>query len=871
VTKQKALSLLLLSFVLLLANLTSTSLAQNIPTPESIIGFEPGADFKLADWDMMSHYFHALDKASDRVTLFNVGKSTQGKDMILLAISSKENLANLNTIKNNLRLLADPRLISPEEAKRLVEGTPICVFVGCAQHSSEVASTQASMEMAYKMASSDSPEINRILNDVLFLLAPSLNPDGHQIVCDWYNEQLGTAYEGGRMPWVYHQYVGHDINRDWAINTQVECRCFSRLLYKEWFPQIVIDIHQMGRSGARMFLPPPCDPVNPNIDPILDHELSLLSAQMRLDLSSAGHKGIITSAMFDEWLLGYFTSVPCRHNMVSMLIEMASVNIASPIFLPYNDLRGSGGNRYTKRANFIEPWEGGWWRLRNIVDYETTAVHSALNLSSKNRELFLNNFYKVSAKQLEAGKKEPPFAFIVPRVQDDPATAWKMLEILKNGGVEVHEAKAVFVADNITYPAGTRVILMSQPYRAHAKDMLEKQTYPDLRSSPDSPPDRPYDVAGWTLPLIMGVKTVQVVNPFAAELSLLEEQPPGSLENLDPNCKYLFLDRNQNGSFIIVNRLISQGVKVRSVREETVVKGKKFNPGTFVVTCNNGPDEALVEQIKSLGVKAYGASSVHDMKLLEVESFKLGLYQPWTASMDEGWTRWVLEQFEFPYRTIHDAEIRAGGLKDRYDVILLPDLSSRSISKGRSYGSMPEKYIGGVGEEGIFALRDFVREGGVLIGLDSSCGFLIDTLELPVKVLTPDTKTKKRLFCPGSILRINIDNTHQLGYGFKPTAAIFFSSSPVFVKEKAKKDAAKKDKDQEAEFIGTYPKVNPLMSGWIENDDLLHGNGALVQAQFEKGRAVLIGFRCQFRAQPHGTFKVLFNAILSATQKLEKK
>ncbi len=848
------------AFLLVLASCAAARQAIDLPHPASAIGFEVGADSRLADWEDIADYFKALDQASDRVAVEGIGRSTEGREMLLAVISSEANLAARARIQGSLRRLADPRGLSEEERERLIAETPAAVLVGCAQHATEIGSTQMSMELAWRLAGGEEPELQRIREEVVLLLVPSLNPDGHQMVCDWYREHLGTPFEGGRMPWLYQKYVGHDINRDWAMMTQAECRNVSRVLYEEWVPQIVIDVHQMGRRGARMFLPPYHDPINPNIDPILDHELGLVSAQMRLDLSIAGLTGVISNAMFDEWLMGYLTSVPGRHNMVALLIEMASANVASPVFQRRSELSGSGGADYGRRTNFPEPWPGGWWRLRDIVEYEQTAILSALGLASRSREMFLTNFCRMAAAQVEAGREEPPFAFLVPPGQRDPFTAAEMLSVLQRGGVEVHEALAPFEADGVEYPDGTRVVLMAQPFRAHAKDLLERQTYPDLRSSPDDPPQRPYDVTGWTLPLLMGVQAAEIVAPFEAELRLLDrsESPfPGG--GASPTGRWTLIGREQNGAYVLVNRLLKRGREVRSLVRGAEVEGRPFSAGTFVVERSDLP------AIDDLGLEVQACSELPEESMLTVGPVRLGLYQPWTTSMDEGWTRWVLERHEFDYRSLHDSEIRAGGLRSRYDAIVLPDLRPRSIVEGVSEGSLPKQYCGGIGEEGVFALRDFAREGGTLVALDSSCDLLIDALELPVQRVS-EGEDGERLYCPGSILRIDVDVEHPLAFGLAPATAVMFSSSPVLESKPDDEKQGKEEGDSGWAAVGTYPRMNPLLSGWIENDEILHGKAALGYADCGEGSAILIGFRCQYRAQTHATFKVLFNAILSAGQ-----
>ncbi|MEW6747217.1 MAG: M14 family metallopeptidase [Planctomycetota bacterium] len=853
-----------------------------IPSPESVLGFPAGADFKLADWGAIERYFRVLDDATERVAVEAIGRTTLGKEMILVVVTSEGNMRRLENLQQQQRALADPRTLPRAQAEPLFRDAPVVLFVGCAQHATEIGSTQMALELAHRLAAGDTPGATFVRENVVLLLVPSLNPDGHQMVCDWYAKYLGTPFEGGRMPWLYHHYVGHDNNRDWAMLTQVESENVSRVLYEEWFPQILIDVHQMGRSGARMFIPPYHDPVNPNMDPLIEYQLSLIGAQMQLALSQAGKKGVITSAMFDEWLLGYFTSVPCRHNMTAQLIEMASVNVASPIFQRRAELRASEeGDGYGRRANFPEPWEGGWWRLRDIVDYELTALDATLRLAAREREAFLRSFYELGTRQIAAGRCERPFAYLVPAEQRDVATAWAMLQVLHKGGIEIHLAEEPFTADSIEYPRGTWVVLMAQPYRAHAKDLLERQTYPELRLYSGGPLERPYDVTGWTLPLLMGVKSVEVVNPFEAELSRVadwQNVPAGRIEGLQADSRYLLVERAQNNAYRLVNRVLAAAGRVEYFTSEVTLAERRLAPGTFIIPLDVSLPApfagSVLEHAQALGLRAFAWDELPDSPARRVQPVRLGLYQPWTASMEEGWTRFVLERFEFAYRTVHDAEVRAGGLEARYDVLLLPDVPGESIVRGATEGSLPKEYVGGIGVEGSFALRDFVRSGGTLVAIDSSCELMINTLELPLKQApSEDEAAKKKFFCPGSILRIDTDPRHPLAYGLPPATSVMFTESPFFERVEEQGERPKKGEEKPEEkvaeeappaVVATYPKLNPLMSGWIENDSFLHGKAALVQATYAEGTAVLIGFPCQFRAQTHGTFKVLFNAILQA-------
>ena len=713
-----------------------TAVRAQIAAPEDMIGFPVGADYKLARWATILDYFHHLAENSDRVELEIRGNTTEGLDFALVVISSPENLAQLEKYKDYQRRLAHPDHIDPSELERLSEDGKSVVLINCNLHSTEIASSQMSLELAHELAAGNSERVAEILENVIILLIPSTNPDGLDMVIDWYNRWVDTPYEGAPMPWLYHKYAGHDNNRDWFMLTQVESQLVTDILYKEWYPQVVYDLHQMKNRGARFVIPPYFDPVNPNIPAILQRTLSLIGAQLAFDLTSEGFTGVLSNAVYDMWWHGGFRTVPYRHNMVGILTEAASVNIASPVFQPRLSLKGHrrGLGGYVQQTNFPEPWPGGWWRLRDIVEYEKAAAYSILEFAAGHRELLLSNFHKMGLDAISKGDSDPPRAYLVPPDQRDPHSARKMLEVLQRGGVRVRQAVSRFAADGVEYPSGTFVISMAQPFRAHAKDLLEIQHYPRRRPSANAPPERPYDIAGWTLPLQMGVNAVEVVNQFEVHTVLLDDIPeqPGTLHLVPEPVAYLFKNRT-NVETIAVNRLLNGRVREgESVETETLswstrkmkVRGEVFSRGSILIRTARIPiylSSELKELADSLGIEIYALDVIpHEEDLRPLRSPRLGLYKPWVASIDEGWTRWVLEQHEFTYRTLTDAEIRAGGLEERYDAIILPDISASKILQGHAAGTLPPEYVGGIGAVGAANLRTFVENGGTLICLNKS-------------------------------------------------------------------------------------------------------------------------------------------------------
>ena len=841
------------------------SVDAQIISPEEAIGFPVGADYKLARWETITDYLRSLAANSDRIILEERGKTTEDLDFVLALISSPENLANLDRYRTIQHKLANPQEYELTELEQLAQKGKAVVMISCNIHSTEVASSQMSMELAYQLATENTPVVEEILENTILLLIPSANPDGLNMVVDWYERTVNTPYEGVPMPWLYHKYTGHDNNRDWFMLTQVETQLVTKILYEEWFPQVVYDVHQMGNRGARFVIPPYFHPVNPNIPPLLQRELALIGAQMALDLTSQGFTGVLSNAVYDTWWHGGFRTVPYRHNMIGILTEAASVNIASPIFQPKSILRGHrrGLSDYAQQTNFPEPWPGGWWRMRDIIEYEKAAAYSILSVVARQKQMFLTNFYKMGLEAVEKGYHEPPRAFLVPMEQRDINTALKMLQILQRGGVKIYRANTNLTADGVEYPAGTYVISMAQPFRAHAKDLLEAQHYPRRIPARGAPPERPYDIAGWTLPLQMGVNTIRVVNAFEADLTLVEgirtAEGKLHLDGVDFQDAVVYVFRNQtNLETVALNRLLrAGGYRIYQQQRETAWKDLHLPRGTIILKSDRIPgtdSPELRDFAESVGIEVYALNERFvDMKA-QLRRPRVGLYKPWVANMDEGWTRWVLEEHEFPYRNLTDAEIRAGNLAEWYDTIILPDMRASRMIEGHPEGRLPPEYVGGIGLEGTANLRTFVEQGGTLICLNWATELPIKYFGLEItNVLESDQSNSQKstgtqFFCPGSLLRVFVETAHPIGYGLDREMAVFFKSGPAFETRSGKRVAA-------------YPNFNPLMSGWIEGERRIRQKGALWDVKLGKGNVILFGFKPQHRAQSHGTFKLLFNAI----------
>lgn len=810
-----------------------------IPKPEDFLGFKVGADRQVADMHQIINYFQKLGQQSDRILVTEVGKTTMGNPFIVALITSEKNHKNLTAYREYQRILADPRRITDEKAEELIAKGKTVVMINCSIHASEIGACQMSMELAYDLATKNDRKTMQILDNVILLLTPMHNPDGIQMVVDWYKKYLGTDYEGCRLPWLYNKYVGHDNNRDWYMFTQVESRLTLKV-HNAWHPQIIVDMHQMGSFGPRLFVPPYVDPYEPNVDPILRQQVAQVGTFIATELTAEGKEGVIHSDAFDAW-------TPARayhhyHGGIRILTEAASVRVATPITVKSDRM-----SKQIKEATVKMPlpWMGGEWTLRDIVEYDYSAALAALTNAAGLRESWLRNFYRIHKKAVDPDRT--PYAFVIPAAQRDLSTTIKMLEVLQWGGVEIHIAEQAFMADGHSYPAGTYIVFIAQPYGSFAKALLEKQEYPEIRESSGGSLKTPYDVVAHTLPLLMGVDVTRVEKPFETKFTLIEmiEKPKGEVSRADADFGYIW-GHETNDDIVALNRLLKSGHSVYWSAEPLSVNEKTYPAGTMIVLQRAALRKELQEITEDLYVHFEPLMANPGGKAYQLKPVKLGLYKSWTASMDEGWTRWVLEQFEFPYNSVVDEDIRRGDLNQSIDVLILPDLRNSTIVKGLSEKSMPPEYAGGIGEVGVKNIRDFVRKGGALIALNSAASFCTKQLYLSV-TNSVARKGRKDFFIPGSILKVLNDAEHPIAYGYQRDAAIFFRRSPVF-------DV------NEGVSVVHYPSA-PFLSGWVNGEELLVNKSAIADVPYEKGRVILIGFPVLYRGQAHGSFKYLFNAI----------
>ncbi len=762
------------------------------PAPESWFGHKIGADRELLDWDKVVTYFYALGKSSDKIQVTEYGRSAENRPMIVATIAAPEVLQNLAHYREIQRRLADPRITAPAEAEPMFAEGKNIVLLTCSIHATEVASTHAAVEFAYRLITEDTPHFRAILNNTILLLVPSLNPDGVDIVTEWYRKTLGTKWEGTGPPYLYQKYVGHDNNRDWYIFSQPETRATISQLHNVWHPEIVYDVHQQGPDASRMFIPPWLDPIEPNIDPILMQEMNMMGTSVASDLTSAGKPGISIHASYDFW-------TPSRHYQafhggLRILTESASSKLATPITVTPDQIakQALGYDPREKSWNYLQPWLGGTWRLRDIIDYQEIAFESLLYNAALHREEMLRAFYRVGQDQIARTK---PWGAVIARDQRDPEATRRMLKTLADGAVEIYRD-----------PEGNAVIPFQQPYSGYAKALLERQHYPNELLYPGGPPKRPYDVTAHTLPLLFGVEAKFVEEPVTALLARA---------NFDEAINPAGEAASDTASWISANRAWAAGGAVW-----------RNGAGDFRFGDNPG-------------------AGWH-----EVKRPRIGLYQSWTANMDEGWTRWLFENIGFVFSTLHNSDIQTGGLRAKFDAIVIPDQAANSIQNGNAAGSMPPEYTGGIGEKGAAALREFANAGGTVILLNRASDYGIEHLGVKAKNVLAGVPPKD-FYSPGSLLNVTVDTSSPLAFGVPREIAVWSEGSPAF--------------ETSEPGVARFPERDILASGWLLGGERIAGKTALVDARSGAGHIILFGMRPQYRAQSYLTFKLLFNALVLNT------
>ncbi len=827
-----------------------------VPTPVSVLGHTPGDDFYLADYEDAVRYFHAAAAATDRMKMFAVGKTTEGRDIEIGVISSPANLARLDEYKKNARQLALADNLTDAQARQLAHDSKVIVHIDGGLHSDEVAGGQHSIMLAYKLLSAkNDPEVDAILDNVILVLWPTLNPDGQDMVTHWYRQNVGTKYEVAPMPWLYQDYVGHDNNRDGYMLNMKE----SQVLVKaelDYAPEIFYCQHQTAPFPARIWIPPFADPISSNISPYVRSWLNVVGTNMTAYLDAHQMPGAISETRFDNWYAGFNDWVHVFRNEISFFTETGLYRYATPRFYTVNEFPKETQD-LRALSMYSEPWEGGWWRLNDAVNYMIGGSMSVLDLAAKNHETLLFNRYQAARDNIAHYKREGPFAYVISDKQADTPEAGLLAQKMVENGLKVYETKSGFAANGVTYPAGSWVIPMDQPFSGLAKELFERQRYPDeIELGTSKAVDLPYDVTGWTLPLQMGVAVDTVSDPLtSAQLALLQpvdEAKVPAVEIAGVGDVFV-ISRQPNASYAVVNEVLKQGGTV-AMSKDAIATPQGKERGAFVI---RGLGRGAMESVaKKFGVSVATLTAVPG-NVIPIKKERVGLYRPWAPSIDEGWTRWILENYGFDPKSIYNADMRSSELRARYDVIVLPDMSRDQLMEGFHVGMVPGQYAGGIGPDGVDNLRAFVREGGMLVASNRTAANLIPLMSLPLKDVLEGVKSDK-FFCSGALLRVNAENGElPVNFGVPEAPVVMFQRGPAFMPETGFQGA----------ILAKYAKgTNPLESGLLLHPEAIEDKAAAVELQYGTGRIVLYGFKPEFRGQSHGTYRYLFNTLYAFDQ-----
>ena len=906
--------MIITAFVLFVA--VPSALSQGrLTTPQEQFGFEIGADYMLVNYTRLLAYWQKLDAESDRLALQTIGTTAEGRTMVMAVVTSPANQKKLARYRDISRRLTLAEGLSDNLARALAaEGKPVVLIDG-GLHATEILGSHQLIELVWQMVSRSDAETRRILDNVILLAVPS-NPDGLELVADWYMREKEPAKRTMRgLPRLYQKYIGHDNNRDFYMVTQPETEAVSRVMYLEWFPQIVYNHHQTGPAGTVLFCSPFRDPFNYFFDPLVPTGVDLVGAAIHSRFVAEGKPGATmrSGAPYSTWWSGGLRSTSYFHNMIGILTE--TIGSPTPVDIPFIP------DKQLPRNDLPYPVAPQKWHFRQSIDYSITADRAILDLASKMPEDFLLNIYRMGRNAIQRGSRDTwtvtpkgiraaenaiqkenvkpdgygrgfplkfydllhspaardPRGFVIPSDQPDFATAAKFINALLKSGVAVLRAKEAFEAGGRTYPQGSYVIKCDQAFRPHVLAMFEPQDHPHDVLYPGGPPVAPYDSAGWTLAYQMGIVFDRVLDGFAGPFEKIRSParlPAGKVEG-SPKAAGFLLDHRVNDSFIAVNRLLKQGEEVYWIKDSMAVDGRTYPPGAIFVPAGAETLAKMKMAAESLGLSVAGVEAIPGGEALRLRPVRIGLWDQYGGSMASGWARWLLEQYEFPFEVVFPPRLDAGNLRADYDVLVFvggaiplqdrPPQDEFQFFAPPSPEEVPEEYRGRLGSVTVAKtvpyLREFLENGGTIlaIGSSTSLGFhtglpISDPLVEQRPDGTKDRLPKEKYYIPGSVVQAKVDTNHPLAFGLSERTDFYFNNSPVF---SLNPEAAA----QGVRPVAWFDSAAPLRSGWAWGQNYLEKTVAVLEGTVGRGKLFLYGPEIIFRGQPHGTFKLLFNGI----------
>ncbi len=856
--------------------------------PSDYFGFQPGSDRNLFTYEELISYLQKLDEVSDKLKMVEIGNSPEGRPMYIAFISSAGNINNLDKLKDiNKRLALDINIPDREKEELIYEGK-VFVLGTLSMHSTEVGPSQSAPLIAYDLATTSDPSKLQWLEDVVYMMVPCHNPDGMDMVINHYRKYLGTKYEGSSMPRVYHKYVGHDNNRDFVTLSQEDTKVIARIYNLDWYPQVMIEKHQMGSAGTRYFVPPMHDPIAVNVDAGIWNWTKIFGTNMMKDMTREGLDGVSQQYLFDDYWPGS-TETCLWKGVIGMLTEAASAKAATPVYVEPNELRvyGKGMGEYKKSINMPQPWEGGWWKLSDIVDYEISSTNSLLKTASLHRESVLKFRNELSAREVEKGKTEPPYYYIMPAQQRDASELVHLVNLLKEHGVKVYQTSDELQLDNKVLAERSVVVPLAQPFRAFIKEVMEVQEFPARHYTPGGEMIRPYDITSWSLPLHMGVKSWEVNKRFPELESALEEMDATfDLRSGSEQKSMGLFPVGNNESFKTAFRAMELGLPVERLTEGAEIDGRKIARGSFLITADKKGENWKALLSKLTVEPVYTDKKPESTMVLSMP--RIALVETNFHDMDAGWTRFVLDTYHIPFTVLKPGDFSKTAFTADFDAVIFPS-SSKSILMSGKYGSgsnyyvtsYPPEYTKGIGKEGMKKLMAFVDQGGLIISWGGSTKLFEGTLtisqekekekdkdkddededeeakeefQLPFTDVSDQMK-KAGFDCPGSLVKINLKTDHPLTLGMPASVGVFFRGQPAF-------RTSVPNFDMDRRVIGVTPEKDIRISGYLAKEELLGNKTLMIWMKKGKGQFVLFGFNPNFRASTHATYKLLFNSIL---------
>ncbi len=843
-----------------------------ITPPKNFFGYKPGADRNLFSYSELIEYLYLLESESQKIKMYHTGESPMGNPMYITFISSPENIKNLEKLREINRELALNPSLKKESREKMIEDGKGFIMATMSMHSTEVGPSQATPVIAYELINSRYDEVKNYLNDVVLMIIPSHNPDGMDMIVEHYKKYLGTEYEGSSMPGVYHKYVGHNNNRDFVSLTQKDTRVIADIYNLEWHPHVLVEKHQMGATGVRYFVPPSHDPIAINIDEGIWNWTWVFGSNMSKHMTGMGLAGVTQNYLFDDYWPGS-TQTSSWKNIISMLTEAASVRMATPVYIEKSEISvwGKGLSEHKKSIRMPLPWEGGWWRLGDIVRYEVESIFSMVKTGSLFRSDILNYRNDLCIKEVNKGFNEAPFFYIILQKQHDPGELINLLKLMERHGVNVFKINEDVVVMGKKYYEGDFIIPLSQPYRPFIKEVMEKQRFPVRRYTPGGEMIRPYDITSWSLPLHRGITSHEINQPQEWLYEKIEIISSASLpEALDvEENAFVVFNANYNASYKAVFKSLAEGIQVYRIEEKTTVNDIDIPAGSFFLERTTRNSNKVNSVLSTLNFKPKLSEVKPSVSYREIKMPRIGLTETNFHDMDAGWLRYLFDTYEIPYSVINPGKFKNTNLTNNFDVIIFPDNNKHVLMQGRIQRGdniiIPfyhPDYSEGLEKPGWQNVLSFIENGGTVLSWGRSIDLFTGIMEpengqafnFPVNNVS-SSLTSRGFSCPGSLLKIHLNTEHPLSYGMPDKLGVFHRDNVVLT-------TSLPAFNMDRRIIGHFPeKENILMSGFAKKESLLENRPAIVWMSKGSGQVVLMSFVPNFRGSTPNAYKLIFNTL----------